>query len=242
MSHRSRFSAALVCCLFAAVAIAGAQPAKPAPALGAPAVYGFNVALILGDLNGSSKADNMPEGAKRALADMRDFLPYKSYRLLDTQWILCCGPTKVGTGVSGRLRAASQALSVGQGLGPEDQEYPFMVSVVGVNGQQLSIRFFMADGGGPKKLTDFDGPTPKRTPKPSEPSTDVKREKELQGALEELTRSPGKGAIIDSTFSMDIGETVVIGTSSLKGDKALIALLTAAKRPGSQASALGEKR
>jgi hypothetical protein len=241
MSHRSRFSAALVGCLFAATAIAGAQPAKPGP-VGAPAVYGFNVALILGDLNGSSKADNLPDGAKRALADMRDFLPYKGYRLLDTQWILCCGPTKIGTGVSGRLRAVSQALSVGQGSGPEEQEYPFTVSVVGVNGQQLSIRFFMNDGGGTKKHTDGGDLTPRKTPKPSELASDVKREKELQSTLEELTtRAPGKGAIIDSTFSMDIGETVVIGTSSLKGDKALIALLTAAKRPASQPSTLGKR-
>jgi hypothetical protein len=38
--------------------------------------------------------------------------------------------------------------------------------------------------------------------------------------------------IMDSTFSIALGETVVIGTSRLKGDQALIALLTAAKRPG----------
>jgi hypothetical protein len=56
-------------------------------------------------------------------------------------------------------------------------------------------------------------------------------------------RTPiAKGAVIDSTFSMDIGETVVIGTSSLKGDKALIALLTAVRRPGTHTSTLGEKR
>jgi hypothetical protein len=33
--------------------------------------------------------------------------------------------------------------------------------------------------------------------------------------------------MIDTSFTMDIGETVVVGTSRLKGDKALIALLTA---------------
>jgi hypothetical protein len=94
--------------------------------------------------------------------------------------------------------------------------------------------------GGPKKITQ-----PKLPPDVSD--KDIPREKELekmQRQVDELTRSSGgfKGAIIDSTFSMDIGETVVIGTSSLKGDKALIALLTAAKRPTHQTSALGEKR
>jgi hypothetical protein len=37
----------------------------------------------------------------------------------------------------------------------------------------------------------------------------------------------GRRAMIDTSFTMDIGETVVVGTSRLKGDKALIALLTA---------------
>lgn len=38
--------------------------------------------------------------------------------------------------------------------------------------------------------------------------------------------------VMDSTFSIALGETVVIGTSRLKGDQALIALLTAATKPG----------
>jgi hypothetical protein len=43
--------------------------------------------------------------------------------------------------------------------------------------------------------------------------------------------APGR-TIMDSTFSIALGETVVIGTSRLKGDQALIALLTAATKPG----------
>ena len=39
-------------------------------------------------------------------------------------------------------------------------------------------------------------------------------------------------AIMDSTFAISPGETVVIGTSRLMGDQALIALLTAATKPG----------
>jgi hypothetical protein len=42
--------------------------------------------------------------------------------------------------------------------------------------------------------------------------------------------------VIDTTFSMDIGETVVVGTSRMRGgDKALIALLTAVPRGGATA-------
>jgi hypothetical protein len=39
--------------------------------------------------------------------------------------------------------------------------------------------------------------------------------------------------VMDSTFSIALGETVVVGTSRLNGDQALIALLTAAAKPGS---------
>jgi hypothetical protein len=38
--------------------------------------------------------------------------------------------------------------------------------------------------------------------------------------------------IMDSSFSVSPGETVVIGTSRLNGDQALIAILTAATKPG----------
>jgi hypothetical protein len=237
MTHRSRFLAALTCLFFVSTAIAAAQQTKPSTSLIAtPTVHGFSVSLVLGDLQGASKPDNLPEGAKKALADMRDFLPYKSYRLLDTQWILCCGSTKVGTGISGRLRGISQV------FGAEEQEYPFTVTLVGVSGSQLSVRFVMTDGsGGLGKKSTFPKPVP------DVPDKDVQQEKEMKEMrrqFDELLWSSGgiKGAIIDSTFSMDIGETVVIGTSSLKGDKALIALLTAARRGTHQTSTLGEKR
>jgi hypothetical protein len=40
-------------------------------------------------------------------------------------------------------------------------------------------------------------------------------------------------SIIDTTFFMDVGETVVVGTSRIRGgDKALIALLTAVPKGG----------
>ena len=43
----------------------------------------------------------------------------------------------------------------------------------------------------------------------------------------------GGRSVIDTTFSMEIGETVVVGTSRMRGgDKALIALLTAVPRGG----------
>ena len=152
-------------------------------------LHGFSVALVLGEMVGTGTPDAVPAGAKKALADMRDFLPYKSYKLIDAQWLRCCGATSAPmTTVNGRLR------------GPATEDYSFSIGVW-VTGTQLSIHFSLRDA----------------TFLPVVKTDDV---------------SPAKGkAMIDSTFSMSVGETVVIGTSTLKGDKAVIALLTAASRP-----------
>ena len=44
--------------------------------------------LLVGDMMDSGGQDTVPVAARKALADMKDFLPYKSYRLIDTQWVL----------------------------------------------------------------------------------------------------------------------------------------------------------
>lgn len=43
-----------------------------------------------------------------------------------------------------------------------------------------------------------------------------------------ILKQPGR--VIDTSFTMDVGETVVVGTSRLEGDKALIVLLTAVRK------------
>ena len=42
--------------------------------------------------------------------------------------------------------------------------------------------------------------------------------------------SPSGQMLIDTSFSMRLGETVVVGTSRVRGDKALIVLLTAVRK------------
>ena len=57
-------------------------------------IHGFSVVLVIGGTQGpsSSASENVPDAARKALADMKDFLPYKRYQLLDAAWILCCAP------------------------------------------------------------------------------------------------------------------------------------------------------
>ena len=265
MTYRGAIAGVCACVVIASATSASAQSAKrPGEGPDTPNVHGFSVTLVLGDLQGTSSPDNLPVGAKKALADMRDFLPYKSYRLLDTQWILCCGSSKVGTGVSGRLRGMSQ---VEAKIPVPVPVYSFAVTVLEASGPQLSIRFILSDGAEVTKSVSqklgeeealFESLARHRLKQEeiertlaevrkdhtSEHPTVKKLESQLNEIMKEETLlsgaggGSGKGAVLDSTFSMNIGETVVIGTSSLKGEKALIALLTAVRRPGPQSETM----
>ena len=50
--------------------------------------HGFSVILAVGDLQGGAPTRDLPPAASKALADMSQFLPYKSYELIDARWIL----------------------------------------------------------------------------------------------------------------------------------------------------------
>ena len=267
MTYRTRAVASAVClaAVIAGSPLAAQQPFKRTnfETVDTSAIQGFSVALVLGDMQGTASPESLPVGARKALADLRDFLPYKSYRLLDAQWIMCCGHAKAG--IAGRLR------------GIEELTYAFTVDVLDAAGSNLSLRFSLRDD-------TFKKPAPKYTEEGAEKAVRQQQQQEeyalLQAMLAEERSRPNpkasvikdieirlekvnrevekgnreadekprtvlvapKGSVIDSTFSMDAGETVVIGTSALKGDKALIALLTAVRRSPSASAAPGDKR
>jgi hypothetical protein len=256
----------IVAAVAAVVTIAGSSTpsaqrgATPQAAVAAPHKYGtlertdslvqgYSVVLVLGDMQSGSTPDNVPPAAKKALADMKDFLPYKSYRLLDSQWTL--GSSNVST----RLRGA------------DDQDYSLSMGarLVDDGSRTLSVSFQLREGADVLAIT--------RRPMSSvnETTADLERRLVEVQAAEAKARGysdnhpevrggvsggvsggvqggvgsgigtgVGRGAttvvgrggsIISTTFTMDVGETVVVGTSRLRGgDKALIALLTAVPR------------
>jgi hypothetical protein len=233
-------------------------------------VHGFSVVLVVGGMQGSSASDNVPEAARKALADMKDFLPYKRYQLLDAAWILCCGTAN--NGVSGRVR------------GPDGRDYLYVLDPGSVAGSKLNLRFTMREAQevlmpavSQSKLSDSarlehsrqlyeamrerdEAELVARTTKQkydvgvmSAPDVEAattrlrraeQRVQDLQrlaGGPARATAQAGGGArgaassgrsMMDSSFSIALGETVVIGTSRLNGDQALIAILTAAAKPG----------
>ena len=280
MRMRSTLVLSAVVALGPGVGQASAQPAEKSASMVSkitnadPAPRrGFNVVLLVGDMQDAGGQDTVPVAARKALADMKDFLPYKAYRLIDTQWVLASnsGPAIV------RLR------------GWEEQEYELELraspAFASSNGGAppfspagLSVRFVLrepneganvASGEGgrtplhPKELAKADATTleigreifqlererddlqlrvskGRRDVEVGVGSPDEikrldtqlnavnRRVNELKQSLsKDVVKAAGR-TVIDTSFRMDDGETVVVGTSKVKGGgKALIALLTA---------------
>jgi hypothetical protein len=241
----------------------------------APQRQGFSIVLLLGDMQGASAEEGLPAAAARALADMKDFLPYKSYRLLDTQWTLCC---------SGSAPAITRLRGV------DEQEYELELRSVLDPSGRLQVRFFLRE-----PRYGADGLSTKQEPEPlrqqlakqgmiaaaeaqrrnAETAREIftlERERlDLEAQLQALRQQVEAGVkdkadlprlsrqleavtsrirdlkkdlnttsqlmadgrtVIDTSFHMTLGETVVVGTSRLKGgSRALIALLTAVPKP-----------
>ena len=88
MNVRARSRRGSPRCLLSPVSARSRQAAADAPPQKADEFRplprrGFNVVLLLGDMQDGSGQDTVPDAARKALADMKDFLPYKGYRLLD---------------------------------------------------------------------------------------------------------------------------------------------------------------
>ena len=60
-------------------------PPMPKPVDMKP-LQGFSIVLLLGEAQGTAVPEGLSAPAKKALADVKDFLPYKGYRVLDTGW------------------------------------------------------------------------------------------------------------------------------------------------------------
>ena len=157
--------------LFALVFSAASFAAEPRPS------YTFQAVFLIADNAAGGSLEGVPENAQRALKSAASFLPYKSYRLLDSAWIR--------TSFKGSSR------------------------VTGADGNPLEVHLTVDVGNKSESRIVLD-----------------------QFYLQSLSRN---GALygqplLSTTFSMELGETVVVGTSKLDGsDKALVVLLTALK-------------
>jgi len=270
LTSRSIVHALIATLAFVPAAVSAQQSSRGTTRPSGPAalgIQGFSVVLVVGSLTGTapSASDGVPEAARKALADMKDFLPFKRYQLLDAAWTLCCATSR--SGVSGRVR------------GPDERDYRYDVDPLGVTDSKLNLRFTIREMVDPVLTTK---PPAQGSSKVSD-STRLEHSRLLYDAIRERDEAEiqlrrvsqqyevgivaasemesaktrniraaqrvadlqrvaasngvqlrGTGQnIIDSTFSISLGETVVVGTSRLHGDRALIAILTAAGKPAS---------
>lgn len=177
-----------------AAAAEAPEPATPAPAavLATPAppvtapmarradrTYTFQVVLLEADNTTPGVVENVPARAQKALKDLQDFLPYKSYHLVDMAW----------------LRTSLEASSLV--TGPKGETYSVEILVGASNPDRILVQEFRIS-----KMGQAPG-SPPGVPRP-------------------LSR------LLSSTFGMNVGETVVVGTAKLDNPgHALIVMLSA---------------
>lgn len=200
---------------------------------------GFSVVLLQGDSQGAPTGDSLPAsaGIRKALADVKDFLPYKSYKVLDTQWL---------RGGETRMKGAgTQEYDIGVTDVNQIMPMPWMKEgMVRINFnlrepgpsavvndesvRQAQLANLMAQLSAAKaELSVAETRVEARHPSVQELQRGIA---ELQKQLEKLKLQPRK--LIDTQFDMAIGETVVVGTSRIGGDKGLVVLLTAVAAGG----------
>jgi hypothetical protein len=161
-------------------AAAPAPLATPAPPRAPQSVTQlFQVVVLHGTMGGVEATENVPKNVERAIADVRDFLPFKRYRFIDS------GLIRLTSGTHGQL------------------------TLDGVNNTTYRVTFTFY----PRSSSEVQ--------------------------VEELIVHPVVGSgvdqiigkpVIQTSFEITKGETVVVGSSRLGGGTdALILLLTAVK-------------
>lgn len=168
----------------------GAEPAvqeKIARALARedrqPRTHGFQIVLLSASVKPGGGAQEVPANVQKALADLKGFLPFKTYDVLDTAWM---------SGTQDRIMEGRLVDHQGAGY-------------------QVTLQFH--DTGSPTDHSLF---------------TDVFRLKAEPFRLEGAKETRPGGSLIDTSFGLKEGETLVVGTSKVGGSNdALVVLVTA---------------
>lgn len=137
----------------------------------------LSIVLLSGEMEGPAVSDEVPAAARKAIEELRDFLPFKSYRLYD----------------SGLVGMPSDTL-------------PAVVRLHGGTNAQL-----------------FEATVSKPA---ASPSLDVSL-RDLAGS-QTLKGASGLplATVMAASIRVNSGESVVVGTSRVRGDKALVLVIT----------------
>lgn len=208
---------------------------------------GFSVVLLIGQTWGPSSLDGLPPtpGLQKALDDVKDFLPYKSYKLLDTQWMR--------SGMSRMKGVDEQEYEVTVEAGEFTRQGTDLLPYDPSSGKPalIVVNFRLREAGAVESSPELSRQLDKvrmltdqakeqlaaahqkyeqTHPAVKGAETTVKKYADEAARLEQqLRRTTSARKLLDSHFEMASGETVVVGTSKIGGDKGLVVLLTAIK-------------
>ena len=151
---------------------------KPARSAERDQLGGFHLVLMLADNKAGPPVEGVAPNVARALKDVQQLLPFKSYRLLDAALV---------RGSSGTTRIS----------GPDGSQYVLVISG--------------------------------RNSAPGAPvEVDISLRDQSYYYTNTAANQQRPPAVLNSSFRMSVGETIVAGTSKLAGsDQALVVVLTA---------------
>ncbi len=153
---------------------------------GNPRGQSFQLLLLAAGSKTRGGGPEIPANVQKALADLKSFLPFKGYELLDSTWMRATQDRVTETRLVGRDGASYSATLVFRAPSSGD---------LFIDGFRLKAEPFT----------------------PTSPG----------GVKESRNTRPGRD-LIQTTFGIKTGETVVVGTSRVEdSDEALVVLLTA---------------
>ena len=157
-----------------------------AKADGNPRDQSFQLLLLAAGGKARSGGPEIPANVQKALAELKGFLPFKGYELLDSTW----------------MRATQDRVTEARLIGRDGASYE-------------ATLLFRAPSSGDLFIDGF-----RLKAEPFTPTSPG-------GAKETRNTRPGRD-LIQTTFGIKTGETVVVGTSRVEdSDEALVVLLTA---------------
>lgn len=123
---RSRVVAGLAALVvLAAIPAAAQQAASP--------LQGFSIVLVQGDMAASDGRSSLPEAAARAVGDMKGLLPFRSYHLVDSAWVLADSASGL---INARLK------------GPDNVSYDVVMEALASQNGAQRVAFRLRESGG----------------------------------------------------------------------------------------------
>jgi hypothetical protein len=114
----------------AAAVVLAAMPAAAQQA--ASPLQGFSIVLVQGDMAASDGRSALPEAAARAVDDMKGLLPFKSYHLVDSAWVLADSASGL---INARLK------------GPDGVDYDVVLEALPATGGGQRVAFRLRESG-----------------------------------------------------------------------------------------------